>query len=128
MVGDLLRIALERRARADRRVRPAAPIRVSGADISARDNVALGLAGIHSLTVMRQLRDRGLIDDAEFVRVVYKFAGEVGDVEELLKNGKEAGEPVLYGEAAIARGRGSRLPKDDLNEEGDLKPGATWDA
>jgi hypothetical protein len=124
MVGDLLRIALERRARVDKRVKPTATITVTGADISARDNVALGLAGIHSATIARGLRDRGLIDDSEFVRLVYKFAGETGDVEELLAHGKAALPPKLYGEIAPSISKGSRLPKNDLNEDGEMKPGS----
>jgi hypothetical protein len=56
MLGDLIRIAIERRARVDRRVDPAAPVTINGADISARDNVALGLAGIHAATIARGLQ------------------------------------------------------------------------
>ncbi|GAP09376.1 hypothetical protein BECAL_00519 [Bellilinea caldifistulae] len=96
VIADLLRIAVQRRALAQGR-RPGggrvdgqAVIRVHGGDLSARDNVALGLAGNHILAVVGQLRDRGLIDDRELLRVVYRFIGETAEVEELLEGGKAA--------------------------------------
>ena len=96
VVGDLLGIAVQRRALAQGsrpgggRVNPHARIRVHGGDLSARDNVALGLAGNHILAVVTQLRDRGLIDDAELLRVAYRFIGETAQVEELLQRGRAA--------------------------------------
>ncbi|WP_322793048.1 hypothetical protein [Bellilinea sp.] len=96
VVGDLLGIAVLRRALAQGsrpgggRVNPHARIRVHGGDLSARDNVALGLAGNHILAVVTQLRDRGLIDDPELLRVAYRFIGETAQVEELLQRGRAA--------------------------------------
>ncbi len=90
MLGDLLRVAANRRALVDRRVSVRAEVRLQGADISARDNVALGLAASSLVSAMGSLRDRGLIDDAEMLRMVYRFAGEACDVEELLQQGREA--------------------------------------
>ena len=37
-----------------------------------------------------QLRDKGLIDDAELLRLAYRFAGEVVEVEEILQAGQAA--------------------------------------
>jgi len=128
MIGDILRAAIRRRAVVDRAVDPQAAVQVSGSDISARDNVALGLAGIHAATAAYGLRDRGLIDDAELLRLIYKFAGESGDISELLARGKEAGAPLLYGNGAGAKVSGERLPKNDLDQAGELKPGAAGDA
>ena len=48
-----------------------------------------------------QLRREGLIDDAELLRLSYKFAGEVVDVEEILKAGKVAGPLASVAEAAM---------------------------
>lgn len=96
VVGDLLRIAVRRRALAQGsrpgggRVDANAPIRVHGGDLSARDNVALGLAGNHILAVLTQLRDRRLIDDAELLRIAYRFIGETAQVDELLERGRAA--------------------------------------
>jgi hypothetical protein len=122
ILSDLLRVVIERRARVDRRVKPSASVLVTGADISARDNVALGLAATNIISVVRSLRDRALIDDSEFMRIVYKFAGEAGDIEEILRHGKTAKEPVLQGEVAAAAAR-SQQPKTDIDEDGELKPG-----
>ncbi len=98
LLGDLMRAAVRRRAlvqgshAAGRggRVDPRARIQMHGGDLSARDNVALGLAGNHVLAVLAQLRDRGLIDDAELLRVAYRFIGETGQVDELLARGRSA--------------------------------------
>jgi hypothetical protein len=125
LFSDLLRVVIERRARVDRRVKPSASVLVTGADISARDNVALGLAATNIISVVKSLRDRALIDDSEFMRIVYKFAGETGDIEEILRHGRTAKEPVLQGEAIITK---IPLPKTDLDQDGDLKPGASGEA
>jgi len=91
LVRDVLQTALNRRAWVDRRVNPKSPIEVHGADLSARDNVALGMAANHIMAALTELRDRGLIDDAEMLRVAYRFFGEVADVSTLLERGREAG-------------------------------------
>jgi len=91
LVRDVLQTALNRRAWVDRRVNPKSPIEVHGADLSARDNVALGMAANHIMAALTELRDRGLIDDAEMLRVAYRFLGEVADVSTLLERGREAG-------------------------------------
>jgi len=92
MLGDLLRAVLNRRAAVDGRVSRHAEIEISGADISARDNVSLSMAASNISQVLQDLRDRGLIDDAEMLRLVYRFCGENQDVEEMLQRGKAAGE------------------------------------
>lgn len=94
LLGDLLRAVLNRRALAERgaagrgRVDPQAPVEVHGADLSSRDNLQLGLAARHMIGVLAQLRDRGLIDDAEMLRLAYRFFGEVADVNDLLARGR----------------------------------------
>lgn len=93
LVRDVLQAALNRRALVDRRVDAKARIDVHGADLSARDNVALGMAANHIMAALTELRDRGLIDDAELVRVAYRFFGESADVSTLLERGKTAGSP-----------------------------------
>jgi len=102
LVGDVLRVALNRRALVDGRVNRMAEVRVSGCDISARDNAALGLAAANVYNVFSGLRTQGLIDDAELLRMVYRFAGEALDVEAMLARGKTAGRVPA---AARATGR-----------------------
>ena len=77
MLHDLARIALMRRAQVDRSVEASAAIHVQGADISARDNVELAQAARDAVEAFGKLREQGLIDDAEYLRLVYRFAGEV---------------------------------------------------
>jgi hypothetical protein len=40
--------------------------------------------------VLGEVRDRGLIDDAEFLRLIYRFCGESVDTEEMLARGRAA--------------------------------------
>jgi hypothetical protein len=98
MLGDVLAAAVNRRSRIDHRVSRRAPIRMHGADISARDNISLAMAAGNISPTLYALRDRGLIDDAELLRLVYRFCGESVNVEEMLARGREAGaspEPVV---------------------------------
>jgi len=90
MVEDIARTVVRRRQFYDRRVNPEAPITATGADISARDNSALARSAAIVVDAFGNLRDRGLIDDAEFLRVVYRFSGEPVDIEELLMRGAAA--------------------------------------
>jgi hypothetical protein len=94
LVGDVARAAVRRRAQVDARVNPEALIQVNGADLSARDNASLAVATSTITAALTDLRDRGVIDDAELLRMVYRFAGEVVDVEDLLARGRKAG-PVV---------------------------------
>jgi hypothetical protein len=77
LLRDLARIALSRRARVDSSIEPQAEIRVQGADISARDNVDLAQAARNAVIAFGSLYEKGLIDDDEYLRLVYRFAGEV---------------------------------------------------
>jgi len=93
MVEDLSRAVLRRRQMVDRKIRPDTEIRVTGTDISARDNQELAESAAKVTEAFIKLRDRRLIDDAELLRMVYRFAGELIDVESMLLRGKAA--PVL---------------------------------
>lgn len=90
MLGDVLAAAVNRRSRVDRRVSRRAAIRLHGADISARDNISLAMAAGNISPTLYALRDRGLIDDAELLRLVYRFCGESVNVEEMLARGLKA--------------------------------------
>ena len=90
MLEDLARVALARRKVTDRTVNPKAEIKVTGTDISSRDNAALAAASSTIVGSFAALRDRGLIDDNELLRIAYRFAGEVVDLEDLLRRGERA--------------------------------------
>jgi hypothetical protein len=92
MLEDLARIIVQRKALVCSKIDPQAPITVSGADISARDNASLAVASSTISGVFMELRSRGLVDDSELLRICYRFAGEVVDVEEMLKRGAAADE------------------------------------
>ena len=77
MLEDLTRIVLIRKARVSRRVKADAELNILGADISARDNGALAQAAQSIVTAFLPLLERGLVDDAELLRLAYRFAGEV---------------------------------------------------
>jgi len=47
---------------------------------------------VNSLVI---LRDRQMMDDSEFLRLIYRFMGESVDVDEMLARGKEAGPASL---------------------------------
>lgn len=90
LVSDVLRLAVQRAIQAGCKLDCAAPIRVKGADFNSRDNAELAGAAARVINAFGSLRDRGLIDDAELLRMAYRFAGEVVDVEDLLRRGKSA--------------------------------------
>jgi hypothetical protein len=58
------------------------------------------MASNNVLPALRELRDRGLIDDAEMLRLAYRFCGETVDVEEMLARGRAAA-PTASASAGI---------------------------
>ena len=76
IVEDFLRVVVERRAMVDLSVDAKAPIRVEGGDVSARDNRELAEAGQQIQELASGLLERGAIDQAEYMRLVYRFMGE----------------------------------------------------
>jgi hypothetical protein len=92
LVQDLLKIVVNRRALVDGRVSKKARIEVRGADISARDNLSLSLAAQNIGNLLADLQNRQLIPAEEYLRLAYRFAGELVDVEDLLARAK--GEPA----------------------------------
>lgn len=89
MMGDILRVVLSRRAKVDGKVNANAELSVTGADISSRDNLALSQAAYYMIEVLANLRDRSLVSNDEFLRVIYRFFGETVDAEEMLKRAKK---------------------------------------
>lgn len=87
VLSDLLNVVVSRRALVDRLVDPTSEILLSGADISARDNVAHSIAAVNILNALERLKDMGLINERELLRTTYRFAGEAADIDELLAGG-----------------------------------------
>ncbi|MBG0785567.1 MAG: hypothetical protein H0S79_10740 [Anaerolineaceae bacterium] len=84
LLRDLLGAVVQRRALVDGRVDPRAGITLHGADISARDNLAMAQAGEKIGPLFEALYRDGLIDAREYLRVVYRFVGEEADLDTLL--------------------------------------------
>ena len=85
MLRDLLETVIQRAARCGRTVDTQAEIEVRGTDISTRDNSELAGAAAEIVDAFSGLHERGLIDDAELLRMAYRFAGEVADIPALLQ-------------------------------------------
>ena len=102
LLGDVLRAVVNRRSAVDRRVSRRAEIQLSGADISARDNMALAMAASNIMPALGSLREHGLVDDAELLRLFYRFCGESVDVEEMLARGRQAAPATGFGSKAAS--------------------------
>lgn len=76
VLENILRAALQRKALFTPALDPQAVFHLQGSDISVRDNLSLSQAAATMLPVLVELRNRGLIDDAEMMRLAYRFAGE----------------------------------------------------
>ena len=88
LLEDLLRAVLQRRAQVDPGLDPATPLTLHGADLSNKDNASMATALGQVMDALTGLRDRQLIDDAELLRLAYRFAGEVVDVEAMLRRAR----------------------------------------
>jgi hypothetical protein len=122
MIEDLIRVVIKRRKIYDRLIKVDEMVKVTGSDISARDNAALAAAASTVAGSFISLRNRGLIDDQELLRMVYRFAGEVVDIEDLLKRGAEAPLPILFtpeneGEEDTGPGRPPGIDIDPIRGE-----------
>jgi hypothetical protein len=78
LVEEVMKVCVARRAqKGDSSVDPTAEINVTAGDVSERDNAALALATSQIVTAFAPLYNAAMIDADEFMRVVYRFAGEV---------------------------------------------------
>jgi hypothetical protein len=84
LIEDILKIVLERRRRVTAYGLSDVEITVRGGDMSVRDNEKLADAANKIYDVMYGLYQEGLIGDEEILRMVYRYAGEHVDVQELL--------------------------------------------
>jgi len=116
LLMDLLKVVLARRHMLDGSVQPDAALAIHAADISARDNVSLAQAGVDAASVLEKLVDKGLIEPAEMLRVVYRFMGETGDTTALM--GRASGQANCAENDRNAGGRpGSTQTRLDLESE-----------
>jgi hypothetical protein len=117
IIHRLAMIALRRRAKYEHGLDEGASINVQGADLSSRDNAALAIATSTITSALVNIYDRGIIDESEMLRMIYRFAGEVVDIEEVIKKGKR--DPVKAARATkeIQKPKGAKV---DM-ETGDLK-------
>ena len=122
MMGDILRVVLGRRAKVDGRVNATAELSVTGADISSRDNLALSQAAYYMIEVLANLRDRSLVSNDEFLRVIYRFFGETVDAEEMLKRAKKDA-PKPQGKDSTAKDKKVGKPSNKVvsSPVGELK-------
>jgi len=89
MIEDILHVVLNRRAMVDGKINNKIDLAVTGADISSRDNLSLSQAAYYMIEVLANLRDRSLVSNDEFLRVIYRFFGETVDADEMLKRAKK---------------------------------------
>jgi hypothetical protein len=127
LIGDLAKAVVKRRSLLDRRVSARVEIEVVGSDISARDNVSLSMAAVNTLNIVQGMRQRGMIDDTEGLRLIYKSMGETVDLEEMLERGKVAGEwlPLPSAEPKEGPGQDGKVgaKRGDVDPEtGELTP------
>ncbi len=95
ILQDILKVVVARRRWVDHGLSKKAEIEVRGADISARDNVSLAMAASNITAVLSELRQRNLIDNDEFLRMVYRFCGEWVDVPEMRSRAKAEGTQAV---------------------------------
>lgn len=76
VIHKILTIAAKRRAEKDSKVKADAKIEVRSADATERDNAALALATGQIVSAIGEMYDRKLLDESEYLRLVYRFAGE----------------------------------------------------
>jgi hypothetical protein len=124
LVTDLAKIVIKRRAMVDPRIKPEAGMQVTGADLSARDNAALSVAMSTASNALAMLRDRAVIDDAEMLRMVYRFAGEVVDVEAILARGRKEGFPKNMVEVTSPPAPSPKIGEGRKKEDGSKRKGS----
>ena len=76
IIRDILKIAVQRRSEKDNKVSTSAKIEITAGDATERDNVSLALATTQIVTAIGDMYDRKLLDESEYLRLVYRFMGE----------------------------------------------------
>jgi len=129
LVQDLLTAVVSRHyqtvgQRGVRTVNIKAEIKVQGVDISARDNISLSIATSNIMNAVTQLRDRRIIDDAEMLRMAYRFAMEPVEIEDMIERGRQAGPPLGQPAGSAAPPSPNATPEPpDQDAGGKPRPG-----
>jgi hypothetical protein len=118
MLIEMARVACEVRSKIDKSVDATAEIKVTGPDITERDNATLALALGRAYPQLADLFDREGIDDKEFLRLIYKMFAEVwqGKTTPKIKR-KPLTAPSAGAAAAPNPGADETDPKDEGTEE-----------
>lgn len=104
MIHDILSVVLARRGSLDQRLQGKIDFTVTGADISSSDNGALSQAAYYMIGILDDLRDRSLITNSEFLRLIYRFFGETVEADDMLEQAaKEKGTQGKNPAAGAAR-------------------------
>ena len=120
---DILQVAIKRRAMVEKKLDQFADVQIQAGDISARDNISLAIAASNIISAVSTLRDRNLVDDAEMLRMIYRFCGEPIDIEEMLDRGAKA--PKVENPNT----KGITPPKNLIDPKtGSIKPSATGES
>lgn len=77
VILNILKTAVTRRAWHDNKIKADAKIEITSADATERDNAALALSTSQIVSAIGEMYDRELLDEQEYMRLVYRFAGEV---------------------------------------------------
>lgn len=78
-IERLVNISVAIRSRYDEKINPKAKIEISKPDITERDNATLSLAVSRIYPALIDVFDRGGMQEAEVLRLVYRMAGEAYD-------------------------------------------------
>lgn len=76
IIHSILKTAVKRKSEKDSKVSPTVKIEVTAGDATERDNAALALATSQIIQSIGEMYDRELMDETEYMRLVYRFAGE----------------------------------------------------
>jgi hypothetical protein len=123
LLHDVMAVILARRARVDQKLNPAPEFTITGSDISSRDNGSLAQAAYYMINVLGDLKDRDLIANDEFLRVIYRFFGESLDAEAMLEKAKQEIDldqgklPAKPAATPGAPGNSDFAPIDDGHED-----------
>jgi hypothetical protein len=93
ILKSVLQIAVRRKSEKDSKVSTSAKIEITAGDATERDNAALSLGVSQIVQSIGELYDRKLLDETEYMRLVYRFAGET--LPEDFKAPKGLRKPVV---------------------------------
>jgi hypothetical protein len=87
IIQRILVTVVKRKAEKDSSVSAEAEIKVLSGDATERDNAGLALATAQIVSAIGDMFDRELIDEDEYLRLVYLFSGEVRDTSKPIPKG-----------------------------------------